>query len=127
MLRVATGAWPWPAWHTAHLPNVGETSGRLLVITTPSGLKRFFEQFGELVPGPVDPETIAALGRPLGRAMGPPLAVSDPLRASEVPPHSCAWRHPGDQNPTRGMRLEIQETSPAPLPAGGAVSRFNGL
>jgi hypothetical protein len=28
----------------------------LLVITTPSGLERFFEQFADLLPGPVDPE-----------------------------------------------------------------------
>ena len=53
--------------------------GRLLVITTPSGLERFFEQTHEL-PRPPDPQDIATIG--LANWMefsGPPLAVSDPL------------------------------------------------
>ncbi len=60
--------------------NVGETTGRMLVITTPSGLERFFEEFAALLPGPVSPETLAAVGHANGLDFtGPPLAVSDPL------------------------------------------------
>ena len=60
--------------------NVGDTPGRLLVITTPSGLERFFEQFAELPPGPSDRDTLAEIGRANGiELVGPPLAVSDPL------------------------------------------------
>ena len=39
--------------------NVGETPGRLLVITTPSGLERFFEEFAALRPGPAGPDEAA--------------------------------------------------------------------
>ena len=57
-----------------------DAPGRLLVITTPSGLERFFEQFAELLPGPVDPEEFAAVGRANWiEFVGPPVAVSDPL------------------------------------------------
>jgi hypothetical protein len=66
---------------TAHcFQNIGDASGRLLVITTPSGLKRFFEQFAELRGGPVGPETLAAVGHANWvEFVGPPLGISDPL------------------------------------------------
>jgi mannose-6-phosphate isomerase-like protein (cupin superfamily) len=60
--------------------NVGDTVGRLLVITTPSGVERFFEQFAELLPGPVDQSALAGVGLANWiEFVGPPLAVSDPL------------------------------------------------
>jgi mannose-6-phosphate isomerase-like protein (cupin superfamily) len=60
--------------------NVGDTPGRLLVITTPSGLERFFEKFAEYSPGPVDPETLAAVGHANWvEFAGPPIGISDPL------------------------------------------------
>ena len=60
--------------------NIGAASGRLLVITTPSGLERFFEQFAELLPGPVGPEKLAAVGHANWvEFVGPPVGVSDPL------------------------------------------------
>ena len=40
--------------------NVGDTPGRLLVIATPSGVERLFEQCAELLPGPLDTEALAA-------------------------------------------------------------------
>ena len=50
------------------------------MITTPSGLERFFEQFAELLPGPVDQERLAAVGRANWvEIVGPPVGVSDPL------------------------------------------------
>jgi mannose-6-phosphate isomerase-like protein (cupin superfamily) len=81
MLRVSTGGMAFGPRGTPHtFQNVGDTSGRLLVITTPSGLERFFEQFAELPPGQVDPQMIAALGHANWvEFIGPPLAVSDPL------------------------------------------------
>jgi len=98
MLRSRPAAWPSARVAAARRPvasrrrrpamlctphtfqNVGDTSGRLLVITTPSGPERFFEQFAELPPGQVDPQMIAALGHANWvEFIGPPLALSDPL------------------------------------------------
>lgn len=60
--------------------NVGDIPGRLLVITTPSGLERFFEQFADLLPGPMTGNELADVGVANWiEFAGPPLAVSDPL------------------------------------------------
>jgi len=60
--------------------NIGETPGRLLVITTPSGLERFFEEFAALLPGPAGPDALAAVGHANWvEFTGPPVGVSDPL------------------------------------------------
>jgi uncharacterized RmlC-like cupin family protein len=60
--------------------NLGDETARLLIITTPAGLERFFEDFAALPPGPLDPEALAIVGRASGiDFVGPPLAVSDPL------------------------------------------------
>jgi mannose-6-phosphate isomerase-like protein (cupin superfamily) len=60
--------------------NVGDRPGRLLVITTPAGLERFFSQHAELLPGPVDRDELDAVSRANWLEFtGPPLAVSDPL------------------------------------------------
>ena len=57
--------------------NVGDTRGRLLVITTPSGLERFFEQFAA---SPGGPDVLAEVGIANWiDFVGPPLAVSDPI------------------------------------------------
>ena len=57
--------------------NVGDTLGRLLVITTPSGLERFFEQFAA---SPGGPDALADVGIANWiDFVGPPLAVSDPI------------------------------------------------
>jgi hypothetical protein len=66
--------------------NVGDTPGRLLVISTPSGVERYFEQYAELPPGPVDPAVLAALMHTSwAEFAGPPLAVSDPSRGLALP------------------------------------------
>ncbi|MCE0766259.1 cupin domain-containing protein [Pseudonocardia kujensis] len=58
--------------------NLGDTTGRLLVITTPAGLERYFEGFAGLLPGPVDPDAFAEVGRANGiEIVGPPLALPD--------------------------------------------------
>lgn len=60
--------------------NVGESPGRLLVVTAPSGAERLFEEYSKLLPGPVDPEALSALGHASWiDFIGPPLEISDPL------------------------------------------------
>jgi hypothetical protein len=65
--------------HPAQLPEHRRHPGRLLAIYAPSGVERFFEQYAELLPGPVDPEAFAAIAVTNWlEFIGPPLAVSDP-------------------------------------------------
>jgi hypothetical protein len=80
-LRASTGGLAFGPRGTPHcFQNIGDTPGRLLVVTTPSGLERFFEQFAALLPGPADPEKLAAVGHANWvEFVGPPVAVSDPL------------------------------------------------
>jgi len=60
--------------------NIGETPGRLLVITTPSGLERLFEDWAALLPGSPAAEALTAIGHANWiEFVGPPAAVSDPL------------------------------------------------
>ena len=80
MLRASTGGMAFGPRGTPHcFQNVGDAPGRLLVITTPSGAERFFEQCAALLPGPVSTETLVAVGHANWiEFVGPPLAVSDP-------------------------------------------------
>ena len=81
ILRASTGGMAFGPRGTPHaFQNVGDAPARLLVITTPSGLERFFEQYAELLPGPVDPEMLSAIGNANWvEFVGPPLKVSNPL------------------------------------------------
>jgi mannose-6-phosphate isomerase-like protein (cupin superfamily) len=81
ILQASTGGMAFGPRGTPHcFQNIGDTPGRLLVITTPSGLERFFEQFAEMLPGPGVPEKLAAVGRANWiEFVGPPVGVSDPL------------------------------------------------
>jgi len=81
MLRVSTGGIAFGPRGTPHaFQNIGETPGRLLVITTPSGLERFFEEFAVLLPGLAGPEALTAVGHANWiEFTGPPVGVSDPL------------------------------------------------
>ncbi|MHA6780317.1 cupin domain-containing protein [Pseudonocardia saturnea] len=80
MLRAATGGMAFGPRGTPHnFQNIGATPGRLLIITSPSGLERFFEQSAAL-PGPVGADALAAVGHANWiEFVGPPLGVSDPL------------------------------------------------
>ena len=80
MLRASTGGMAFGPRGVPHaFQNVGDGVGRLLVVTTPSGLERFFEQ-SDVLPRPVDPLDLAAIGRANWLEFsGPPLGVSDPL------------------------------------------------
>lgn len=82
MLQASTGGMAFGPRGVPHcFQNIGETPGRLLVVTTPSGLERFFEQGAEvLLSDPVDPDALAELGRANWLDfVGPPLRDSDPL------------------------------------------------
>lgn len=65
---------------TAHcFQNVGAEPARIIVLFTPSAMEAFFDRFGELPAGPVDPDAFRRLGADAGMTVvGPPLAVSDP-------------------------------------------------
>src|SRR3954467_2912138 len=78
--RADTGAFVYVPPGTPHcFQNIGDTPARILVLFSPSGMERFFEQFAALPPGPVDPDVFAQLGAGSGMTvLGPPLAVSDP-------------------------------------------------
>jgi mannose-6-phosphate isomerase-like protein (cupin superfamily) len=79
MFHVSTGGMAFGPRGLPHaFQNVGGELGRLLVITTPSGLERFFEQTDKL-PRPVDPEEIAAIGAVNWMDFsGPPLGATAP-------------------------------------------------
>jgi mannose-6-phosphate isomerase-like protein (cupin superfamily) len=81
IFRASKGGMAFGPRGTPHcFQNVGDAPARLLVITTPSGLERFFEEYAELLPGPVDPEMLSAVGHANWvEFVGPPLGVSDPL------------------------------------------------
>ena len=80
MLQASTGGFAFGPRGVPHaFQNIGDTPGRLLVITTPSGLERFFDQYAELLPGPIDQDTLEAIAAGnWTKFVGPPLAVSDP-------------------------------------------------
>ena len=80
ILRASTGGLAFGPRGTPHcFQNIGDASGRLLVVSTPSGLERFFEQFAELA-GPVDLEKLAGIGLANWvEFVGPPVGASDPL------------------------------------------------
>jgi len=60
--------------------NIGDEMGRILVMFTPSGMERFFEEHADLPAGPVDPAVYRAIAnRNWMDVAGPPLAESDPL------------------------------------------------
>jgi quercetin dioxygenase-like cupin family protein len=53
--------------------NIGDTPARILVLFTPSGMERFFDEFAKLE-APIDPSAFATLGAPAGmQVLGPPL------------------------------------------------------
>jgi hypothetical protein len=66
---------------TAHsLHNPGKEPVRVLVMFTPSGMERFFEQLADLPAGPVDPARYQAMAKNNWmEVVGPPLAQSHPL------------------------------------------------
>ena len=81
MLDAPEGSFVFVPRGTRHcFQNIGRTAGRILVMFTPSGMERFFEQHALLPPGPVDPEAYRAIAHDNWMEVaGPPLGESDPL------------------------------------------------
>ena len=81
MLHASTGGMAFGPHGTPHaFQNVGDGPGRLLIVTTPAGLDRFFEEYAARLPLGVEAEELAALAHECGiDFVGPPLSVSDPL------------------------------------------------
>jgi quercetin dioxygenase-like cupin family protein len=60
--------------------NVGDAPARILVMFTPAGMERFFEDQAALPPGPMDTDRHRTLAKGVAmEILGPPLAVTDPL------------------------------------------------
>ncbi len=60
--------------------NLEDRPSRILVMFTPSGMERFFEEHAQLPPGPVDPVRYREIAeRSWMDVAGPPLAESHPL------------------------------------------------
>ena len=60
--------------------NTGDTDAHILIMFTPSGMERFFEEVATFPPGPIDWEARRSVARSVWMEyVGPPLAESDPL------------------------------------------------
>ena len=60
--------------------NIGDGPARLLILTAPAGLERFFERFSDLLDDAPVPDAFRTAGREFGiDVVGPPLAESNPL------------------------------------------------
>ena len=76
-----TGAFVFIPRLTPHcFQNTGDAPARILVMFTPAGMERFFEQQADLAAGPMDTDAHRALAQQAAmEILGPPLAVSDPI------------------------------------------------
>ena len=83
MFRVSGGGMAFGPRGVPHcFQNIGDTLGRMLIVTAPAGAERFFEEFAELqlAAAQVDLQALNAVARAHGiEFVGPPLAVSDPV------------------------------------------------
>lgn len=81
MLYAAAGGMAFGPRNLPHaFQNIGDGPGRLLVVTTPSGLERFFEQFADVAPEELDTSTLGIVGSANWLDfVGPPVSLSDPL------------------------------------------------
>lgn len=82
LLRASTGGMAFGPRGIPHcFQNTGDEPGRLLVVTTPSGLERFFQEFATRVPEEAStPDFLAEVGLAHGiEFVGPPVGVSDPI------------------------------------------------
>lgn len=81
LLDAPTGSFVFVPRGTNHcFQNIGDEMGRILVMFTPSGMERFFEEHADLPPGPVDPDVYRAIAnRNWMDVIGPPLGESDPI------------------------------------------------
>ena len=77
LLEVSTGGMAFGPRGVAHcFQNIDDTPGRLLIVTTPGGLERFFRAFAR----EADPELLVDIGSAHGlEFLGPPPDLSGPL------------------------------------------------
>ena len=82
--RAPAGSFVFVPRGVAHcFQNVSDRPARILVMFTPSGMERFFDRFGALPAGVVDPDAFGRIGSEVGMdVVGPPLAQSHPLAAA---------------------------------------------
>ncbi len=81
LFEAEPGAFVFVPRGTAHcFQNLEDRASRILVMFTPSGMERFFEEHALLPPGPVDPDRYRDIAeRSWMEVAGPPLAISHPL------------------------------------------------
>jgi mannose-6-phosphate isomerase-like protein (cupin superfamily) len=81
MLHASTGGMAYGPKGIAHcFQNIGSEPGRLLIVTAPAGLDRFFEDWESRRPNPDDLDVWNEVGAPYGlEFVGPPLRTSDPI------------------------------------------------
>ena len=80
-LRASTGGMAFGPRGMPHaFQNIADTPGRLLIVTTPSGVERFFEQFAQDQALPIGFERLTVVGAANWLEFtGPPLSVTDPM------------------------------------------------
>ncbi len=94
LLHASTGGMAFGPRGTPHaFQNMGDEPGRLLIVTTPSGLEGFFQDFSEtLRAGHGGPDVLSEVGLPYDlEFVGPPIAVSDPHQDTSTCACGC-WR-----------------------------------
>lgn len=81
ILEAPQGSFVFVPRGTAHcFQNLEDRESRILVMFTPSGMERFFEEHSLLLPGPIDPDEYRRVAhRSWMDVDGPPLAESHPL------------------------------------------------
>ena len=81
LFEAAPGAFVFVPRGTVHcFQNLEDRPSRILVLFTPSGMERFFEDHARLPAGPVDPARYKEIAeRSWMEVAGPPLAQSHPL------------------------------------------------
>lgn len=83
LLDAAQGSFVFVPRGTAHcFQNTGDEAATILVMFTPAGMERFFQQHAHLPPGPVDPDRYREIADENWMdVVGPPLAQSHPGEA----------------------------------------------
>jgi quercetin dioxygenase-like cupin family protein len=81
LLEAPAGSFVYVPRGTRHaFQNIGDGPARILVMFSPAGMERFFEDIAALPDGPIDPATYRTIAHDLAMEVaGPPLADSDPI------------------------------------------------
>ncbi|MDH3397983.1 MAG: cupin domain-containing protein [Acidimicrobiia bacterium] len=81
IFEAPTGSFVFVPRRTAHcFQNIGDEPATILVMFSPAGMERFFEEHAQLPAGPIDPGQYREIARNNWMdVVGPPLAESHPL------------------------------------------------